>query len=67
MTDPAFLPATAQAELVRTRRIGCLELLGRRLARVARHDGAIRDRTTVAVAGILERAWQAHVPPPGWM
>ncbi len=24
------------------------------------------DRTTIAVAGLLEKSWRAFVPPPGW-
>ena len=38
MTDPALLPATRLAGLLRRRRIGCLELLDHFLARVERFD-----------------------------
>lgn len=39
--DPSFLPATQLAELVRTRQLGCLELLDCFLARVERLDPRI--------------------------
>ena len=38
MTDPAFLPATKLAGLVRRGRVGCLELLDHFIARVEKHD-----------------------------
>jgi len=28
--------------------------------------GMYEDRTTIAVAGMLERTWRGFVPPPGW-
>ena len=28
--------------------------------------GMYEDRTTIAVAGMLEKAWRGFVPPPGW-
>lgn len=39
--DPSFLSATALADLTRTRRIGCLELLDHFIARITRLDGPI--------------------------
>jgi amidase len=39
--DPTFLPATALADLVRTREIGALELLDHYIARVEQHDNRI--------------------------
>lgn len=41
MTDPSFLSATRLAEMTRSRRIGCLELLDHFIARVERLDGPI--------------------------
>ena len=28
--------------------------------------GMYEDRTTIAVAGMLEKAWRGFTPPPGW-
>jgi amidase len=39
--DPTFLPATQLADLVRTRKIGALELLDHYIARVEKHDPRI--------------------------
>jgi amidase len=39
--DPTFLPATVLAELVRTRKLGALELLDHYIARTERHDPRI--------------------------
>lgn len=41
MTEPSFLSATRLAEMVRSRRIGCVELLDHCIARVERLDGPI--------------------------
>jgi len=41
MPDPAFLSAKRLAALVRSRRIGCLELLDHFIARVERHDNVL--------------------------
>jgi amidase len=50
--DPAFLPATQLAELVRSRKIGALELLDLFIARTEKHDPPIN----AVVVRDLERA-----------
>ncbi len=41
MTDISFLPAKRLATLVRTGKIGCLELLDHYIARIEKYDGAL--------------------------
>src|ERR1700722_2268035 len=41
MTDISFLPAKRLATLVRTGKIGCLELLDHYIARIGKYDGAL--------------------------
>ncbi len=55
MTEPAFLPATKLAALVRRRAVGCLELLDHFIARVERLD----PKLNAVVVRDFERARQA--------
>jgi amidase len=41
MTDLAFLPAKRLAAMIRSKKIGCLELLDHTIARIEKYDGAI--------------------------
>src|SRR5580692_2262518 len=57
--DPTFLPATQLADLVRTRKLGALELLDHYIARTERHDSRINavvvrdfDRARIRARGL---------------
>ena len=59
MTDPALLPATRLASLVRRRKIGCLELLNHFLTRVERFNPALNAIIATDVPRARGRARQA--------
>jgi amidase len=61
--DPTFLSATQLAELVRSRKIGALELLDHFIARIEKHDGRINavvvrdfDRARVKARALDDQA-----------
>jgi amidase len=61
--DPTFLPATQLAQLVRSRKIGALELLDHFIARIEKHDSRINavvvrdfDRSRVKARALDDQA-----------
>ena len=59
MTDPAFLPATRLASLIRRRKIGCLELLDHYLARVDRFNPTLNAIVATDIPRARRRAREA--------
>ena len=59
MTDPALLPATRLASLVRRRKIGCLELLDHFLTRVERFNPALNAIIATDIPRARRRAREA--------
>ena len=59
MTDIAFLPAKRLAALVRSKKIGCAELLEHFLARVARHNPKLNAIIATRVPAARKAAWAA--------
>lgn len=59
MTDPALLPATRLASLVRRRKIGCLELLNHFLTRVERFNPALNAIIATDIPRARRRAREA--------
>ncbi len=59
MTDPAWLPATRLASLIRRRKLGCLELLDHYLDRVERFNPALNAIIATDVPRARRRAREA--------
>src|SRR6516165_9398089 len=59
MTEPAFRSATALAEAVRARQIGCRELFEHYLGRVERHNPALNAIIVTDLRGARRRADEA--------
>ena len=59
MTEPAFRSATALAEAVRARQIGCRELFEHYLGRVERHNPALNAIIVTDLIGARRRADEA--------
>ena len=59
MTDPAWLPATRLASLLRRRKVGCLELLDHYLARVERFNPHLNAIVATDIPRARRRARQA--------
>lgn len=74
---PEYLSAAQVAEALRARRFSSLELTRALIARIERGDSALpigvqiigpylEDRTVLAFAMLLERAFGGFVAPPGY-
>ena len=59
MTDPAWLPATRLASLLRLRKVGCLELLDHYLARVDSFNPALNAIVVTDIPRARRRAREA--------